>query len=114
MSARRDPVRIIEEGNVIALTPRSTRIALSIPIAYRRVGDDHWFQSRVMNLSESGILFGPTELQPGAAVEVMVSPPLPIGSLAQGRQVCAGKVVRTTHIGAVAVRVGACRFMLDD
>jgi hypothetical protein len=99
---------------VIALTPRASRVALSIPIAYRRVGDDHWFQSRVVNLSESGILFGPTELQPGAAVEVMVSPPIEIGALARGRQVCAGRVVRTTHAGAVAVRVGACRFMLDD
>jgi hypothetical protein len=99
---------------VVALTPRAVRIALSIPIAYRRVGDDHWFQSRVVNLSESGILFGPTELQPGAAVEVMVSPPVHIGSLARGKQVCAGKVVRTTHVGAVAMRVGACRFMLDD
>jgi hypothetical protein len=104
----------MEDGDVIALTPRASRIALSIPIAYRRVGDDHWFPSRVMNLSESGILFGPTELQPGAAVEVMVSPPVQIGSLAQGRQVCAGEVVRSTHIGAVAVRVRACRFMLDD
>ena len=98
---------------MIALTPRAIRIALSIPIAYRRVGDDHWFPSRVMNLSESGILFGPTELQPGAAVEVMVSPPVQIGSLAQGK-VCAGEVVRSNHVGAVAVRVRACRFMLDD
>lgn len=99
---------------MIALTPRASRLALSIPIAYRRVGDDHWFQSRVVNLSESGILFGPTELQPGAAIEVMVSSPIDIGALARGRQVCAGQVVRTTHAGAVAVRVGACRFMLDD
>ncbi|MBW8869081.1 MAG: hypothetical protein JF610_17415 [Acidobacteria bacterium] len=67
-----------------------------------------------MNLSESGILFGPTELQKGTAVEVMVSPPVQIGSLAQGKQVCAGEVVRSTHVGAVAVRVRACRFMLDD
>jgi hypothetical protein len=99
---------------VTAPTPRADRVALSIPIAYRRVGDDHWFPSRVVNLSESGILFGPTELQKGTAVEVMVSPPVQIGSLAQGKQVCAGEVVRSTHVGAVAVRVRACRFMLDD
>jgi hypothetical protein len=67
-----------------------------------------------MNLSESGILFGPTELQLGAAVEVMVSPPVHVGSLSRGNQVCAGEVVRSTHIGAVAVRVRSCRFMLDD
>ena len=99
---------------MIALRPRAIRIPLSIPISYRRVGDDEWFHSRVMNLSESGILFGPTELQLGAAVEVMVSPPVHVGSLSRGNQVCAGEVVRSTHIGAVAVRVRSCRFMLDD
>jgi hypothetical protein len=107
-------VSVLEEGHVIGLTPRADRIPLSIPIAYRRVGDDHWFQSRSMNLSESGILFGPTELQPGAAVEVMMAPPIDIGSRTRGRQVCAGQVVRSTHVGAVAVRVRSCRFMLDD
>lgn len=108
------PVSVMEEGRVIGLTPRADRIPLSIPIAYRRVGDDHWFQSKVVNLSESGILFGPTELQPGVAVEVMMSPPIDIGSRTRGRQVCAGQVVRSTHVGAVAVRVRSCRFMLDD
>jgi hypothetical protein len=99
---------------VIALTPRATRVALSIPIAYRRVGDDHWFQSKVVNLSESGILFGPTELQPGTSIEVVVSPPMHVGSLSRGKQLCGGHVVRSTHVGAVAVRVNTCRFMLDD
>jgi hypothetical protein len=99
---------------VIALTPRANRISLSIPIAYRRVGDDHWFQSRVVNLSESGILFGPSELQPGASIELMVSPPMDIGALARGKQVCAASVVRSTQIGSVAVQVKSCRFMLDD
>ena len=87
---------------MIALTPRADRMALSIPIAYRRVGDEHWFQSRVMNLSESGT-------QPQAS-----RPFGHVGSLSSGKQLCAGKVVRSTHVGAVAVRVNACRFMLDD
>jgi hypothetical protein len=99
---------------VIALTPRADRVALSIPIAYRRIGDEHWFHSKVVNLSESGILFGPTELVPGTSIEVVVAPPVHIGSLSRGKQLCAGAVVRTTHVGAVAVRVNQCRFMLDD
>jgi hypothetical protein len=99
---------------VIALTPRADRVALSIPIAYRRVGDDHWFQSKVVNLSESGILFGPTELQPGTSIEVVVAPPVHVGTLSRGKQLCGGQVVRSTHVGAVAVRVKTCRFMLDD
>ena len=98
---------------LIALIPRATRVTLSIPIAYRRVGEDHWFQSKVLNLSESGILFGPTELQAGTSIEVVVSPPVHIGSLSRGKQLCGGEVVRSTHV-AVAVRVDTCRFMLDD
>lgn len=99
---------------MIALTPRATRVALSIPIAYRRLGDEDWYQSKVLNLSESGILFGPTELEPGSTVEVMVSPPIQVGSLGRGKQVCSAAVVRSTQARAVAVRVDACRFMLDD
>ena len=98
---------------LIASIPRATRVALSIPIAYRRLGEDHWFQSKVVNLSESGILFGPTELQTGTSIEVVVSPPVHIGSLSRGKQLCEGEVVRSTHV-AVAVRVDTCRFMLDD
>ena len=31
--------------------------------------------AKVVNLSESGVLFGPTGLEPGAEVEVIMSPP---------------------------------------
>ena len=37
--------------------PRAERVALGIPILYQRPGDDQWFQARVLNLSESGVLF---------------------------------------------------------
>jgi len=93
--------------------PRAPRVNLTIPILYRRKNDDHWFQARVMNLSESGVLFGPTELEAGAPVEVILSPPIQVGGFATGTQVCAAEVVRTTDIGAVAVRFEECRFLLD-
>ena len=50
---------------------RSERLAVLIPITYRIPGDDHWINSRVLNISESGVLFGPTTLSPGTPVEVM-------------------------------------------
>jgi hypothetical protein len=93
--------------------PRAQRVRLPIPILYRRPTDDEWFPARLVNLSESGALFGPTELEPGAPVEVMLSPPVQVGALATGKQVCAAEVVRTTEIGAVAVRFEECRFLLD-
>ena len=94
--------------------PRAERVALGIPIMYQRSGDDQWFQARVVNLSESGVLFGPSELQPGTAVEVILSPPIQIGSLACGKQVCVAEVVRTTEMHAVAVRFEECRFLLES
>ena len=93
---------------------RATRVELHIPILYRLAGEDRWFQSEIHNLSESGVLFGPTDLQPGAPVEVILSPPIPIGSLAPGRQVCVAEVVRCTDIGEVAAEFKECRFLLES
>ena len=95
------------------IIPRADRVALQIPILYRRAGEEDWFPSRVLNISESGVLFGPTELTPGVSVEVILSPPVPVGSLASGKQVCAADVIRATDVGAVAVRLFECRFLLD-
>ena len=93
--------------------PRADRFRLQIPITYRAQGDEDWLLSRVVNLSESGVLFGPTELQPGTAVEVIISSPVPVGSRVSGPYVYAGKIVRTTEIGAVAARFEACRILLE-
>ena len=95
------------------MMPRAPRVELPIPIMYRRPPDDHWFQAKILNLSESGVLFGPTELEPGEGVEVMLSPPIQVGTFAPGKQICAAEVIRGTDIGAVAVQFEDCRFLLD-
>src|SRR4029077_15103524 len=64
--------------------PRAERVAVLIPILYRRPGDDEWMKAKVVNLSQSGVLFGPTGLDPGAEVEVILSPPAHVTSLATG------------------------------
>jgi hypothetical protein len=96
-----------------SVLPRAERVALGILIMYHRPGEDQWFQARVVNLSESGVLFGPSELELGTPVEVLLSPPIQIGGLAPGKQVCVAEVVRTTEMHAVAVRFGECRFLLE-
>jgi len=93
--------------------PRANRVALGIPIMYHRPGDDQWFHARVLNLSETGVLFAPSELQPGTPVEIILSPPVQVGGLASGKQVCAAEVVRTTEAHAVAARFDECRFLLE-
>jgi hypothetical protein len=92
---------------------RAERVRLQIPINYRAQGDEDWFQSRVVNISESGVLFGPTELQPGMVLEVIFASPIQVGLMAPGKLVCSGEVVRTTEIGATAARFEECRFLLD-
>ena len=92
---------------------RAVRMEMSIPIVYRRSGDDHWFQATVLNLSESGVLFGPTDLVRGAWVEMILSPPRPVGSFPNGKQVCRAQIVRATEIGAVAAKFEDCRFLLE-
>jgi hypothetical protein len=92
--------------------PRAPRVSVSIPVMYRHRNDEYWFSSRVLNLSQSGVLFAPADLISGTWVEVMLSPPVPIGTLATGPQICAGEVVRTTETGAVAMRFDQSRFVL--
>ena len=87
-----------------AENPRADRVSFPIRILYRRVGDHDWFPSRVLNLSDSGVLFGPTDLPPGTSVEIILTPPIQSGWLAQGKQVCTAEVVRATEDGAVAAR----------
>lgn len=96
------------------LVPRADRLPLRLPITYRAQGDEEWLLSRVVNLSESGVLFGPTGLSPGAVVEVIISPPVPVGARAPGPHVCAGKVVRTTEMGDVAAQFQTWRVLLES
>ena len=96
------------------LNPRSERLTMPFPIMYRIPGDDHWIHSRVLNISESGVLFGPTALDAGASVEVVLSPPRDIGTLVAGRQVYAAEVVRTTESGAAAIRFEEGRLLLEN
>jgi len=95
------------------LLPRADRLQLRLPITYRAQGDEEWLLSRVVNVSESGVLFGPTGLSPGTVVEVIISPPVPVGARAPGPHVCAGTVVRTTEMGDVAAQFETWRVLLE-
>lgn len=98
---------------MLTILPRAARLALSIPITYRRKSEDHWSSGHVLNISETGVLFGPADLMPGTPIELVLSPPVAIGSMPPGRQVCVAEVVRTTPTGTVAARFQECRFLLE-
>jgi len=98
---------------MLTITPRAARVSMNLPIMFRRAGDEEWLAGKVVNLSESGVLFGPTELRPGTQVEVLLSPPVQVGSFATGKQVCVAEVVRASEVGTTAVRFDECRFLLE-
>jgi PilZ domain-containing protein len=97
-----------------AIVPRADRVLIPISLTYRVAGDDHWLHGRVANLSESGVLFGPSELQPGVRLELIISSPIPVRTMAPGRMVCMARVVRTTEAGATGALFETCRFVVEN
>ena len=60
------------------------------------------------------MLFAHAELRPRAEVEVILSRPIQVGSMATGKQVCVAEVVRAADAGAAAARFEECRFLLES
>jgi hypothetical protein len=46
-------------------------------------------------------------------VELIFSTPIQVGSIASGKLVCVGEVVRTTEMGVAGARFEECRFVLE-
>src|SRR5205814_10548349 len=80
---------------------RAERMRVGIAVRYRVAGHEHWLDSRILDISDSGVLFGPAiaSPDPGTPVEVMFSSPIPIGSMAPGHMMCAGAIIRRTGQG---------------
>ena len=92
-------------------TRRAQRLLMSVPISYRTPGDE-WLSGRVRNISESGVMFAPAELRVGQEIEVILSTPIPIQSIAAGQLFFSAKVVRTGPDHSAAAQFEECRFLL--
>ena len=76
--------------------PRSARFALAVPGRYRVPRGSQWRDVRVVNLSDSGVLFRtPEPLTRGALFEMIVDTPMQLGNLAPGRFRCLARITRT-------------------
>jgi hypothetical protein len=95
-------------------TPRARRVTMTVPVRYRPVGGEYWLEGRMLNVSESGVLFAPSLVGVGIRVEVTFSMPINIASLGAGTVFCVGEAVRVTSSNAAAVRFEECRFLLGD
>ena len=95
-------------------TRRAQRLLMSVQISYRSPGDDEWLSGRVRNISESGVMFAPAELRVGQDIEVILSSPIRIQSIAAGQLFFSAKVVRTGPDHSAAAQFQDCRFLLGS
>ena len=78
---------------------RSARFAVAVPGRYRLPPREGWRDVRVVNLSDSGILFRAGEpLAPGTLFEMVIETPFQIGNLAPGKFRCLARISRTEPI----------------
>ena len=74
---------------------RAERYAITLPMRYRRVGEETWATGTTVNISRSGVVFeGERSVDREAAVELVLTMPVDVADGA--RVVACGVVVRAT------------------
>ena len=82
-----------------AQIPRSARFALAVPGGYRLPRSEGWHEVRVVNLSDTGILFRADKpLSLDTMFEMVVETSFQIGNLAPGRFRCLARISRTEPV----------------
>ena len=94
------------------MSPRAERVSLTTPVRYRVAGESAWWTTQVVNVSESGILFGPASVSSGSQIELLFRCHVTIGSLIPGQHVCLGRAVRVAQ-DKVAAEFEVCRHLLE-
>ncbi|HKH99011.1 MAG TPA: PilZ domain-containing protein [Candidatus Sulfotelmatobacter sp.] len=75
--------------------PRARRLKLEIPLRYRVNRTSTWFEGKIENISQSGVLFhGPQQLPVNALVELVFEMPEEISGRKNSNVVCQGRVMR--------------------
>ena len=102
-----------------AHVPRAARFALAMPGRYRLGQRPRWRDVRIVNLSDTGILFrAPEPLSLGTLFEMIVDTPMQIGNLAPGRFRCLARITRIEPVLTTenSYPVGAefVEFLVDD
>jgi hypothetical protein len=83
---------------------RAPRLPLHLQLRYRSVGEAHWHEGRVENISRSGVLFRVADLvDVDAQVEITLLIPVRLSASAI---VCRARIVRTVLPGGFEKRPG--------
>jgi hypothetical protein len=77
-------------------TPRARRLKRDAALRYRVNGSSTWYEGRIENLSQSGLLFrGPRQLPVNALIEMVFEMPKEISGQKNRDVLCQGRVVRS-------------------
>jgi hypothetical protein len=79
-----------------SLTPRARRQKLDLALRYRLNSTGIWYEGRIENLSQTGVLFRGTQALPaGAVIEMIFDMPEEISGQKNRSVVCQGRIIRS-------------------
>jgi len=86
-------------------TPRARRLKLDLALRYRVNSTSTWYEGRIDNLSQTGLLFhGPQPLPVNALIELIFEMPEEISGQKNRNVVCQGRVIRSSDVERVRGR----------
>jgi hypothetical protein len=79
-------------------TPRARRLKLDLALRYRVNNTSTWYEGKVENLSQTGLLFqGPQQLPVNALIEMVFEMPEEISGQKNRDVLCQGRVIRSNR-----------------
>jgi hypothetical protein len=79
--------------------PRARRLKVDLPIRYRGKNLSTWYEGKVENISQSGLMFfGPQELPANALIEMIFEMPEEISGQKNSNVLCQGRVIRVKDV----------------
>ena len=77
-------------------TPRARRLKLDVELRYRVNSTSTWYEGKVENISQTGLLFhGPQQLPVNALIELVFEMPEEISGQKNRNVLCQGRVIRS-------------------
>ena len=78
-----------------AWMPRARRVRSSLPIRYRGKNLSTWYEGKIQNISQSGVMFhGPQPLPANALLEMIFEMPEAISGQKNSTVLCQGRLIR--------------------
>jgi hypothetical protein len=93
--------------------PRARRLRSDLPVRYRGKNLSTWYEGKIQNISQSGVLFnGPQQLPANALIELIFEMPEEISGQKNKNVLCQGRVIRTKEAADKGTAEGKESFAL--